>query len=82
MDFSGGFILPVPTVLQRPVKGDSPGTGTIINATAAIPAFIGMQYHRRFAFLGIRYIYVNLADFYTMVAPVADILIKSHRLVR
>jgi len=82
MDFPGGFVLPVPSLLKRPVEGDSPGSGTIINTAAAIPAFIGMQYDRWFAFLWIGYEYVYLADLYTDVAPVADIRIKNHRGIR
>jgi hypothetical protein len=82
MYFSGGLVLPVSAVLQRPVKFYRTGAGTIVNAAAAIPAFIGMQYHRRFAFLGVGYINIYLADFYTVIAPVTDILVKSHRLVR
>jgi hypothetical protein len=82
MDFSSGLVLPVPSLLQRPVKCDSPGTGTIINTATAIPAFFGMQRNRRFAFLGMGYINIYLADFYTMVAPIANIRIEDHRTVR
>ena len=78
MDFPGGLVLPVSSLLQRPVECDSPGTGTITSTTTAIPALIGMQYDRRFTFLGIGYEYVYLADFYTGVAAVADIRIKNH----
>jgi len=81
MDFSGGLVLPVPSLLQRPVKCDRTGTGTIINAAAAIPAFIRMQYHRRFAFLGMGDINIDLANFYAMVATVTDILVENHRIV-
>jgi hypothetical protein len=82
MDFPGGLVLPVASLLKRPVEGDSSGTGTIINTAAAIPALIRMQYDRWFAFLGIGYEYVYLADFYTIVAAVADIRVKNHRGVR
>jgi hypothetical protein len=82
MDFSGGLVLPVSAVLQRPVKFYRAGAGTIVNAAAAIPAFIGMQYHRRFAFLGVGYINIYLADFYTVIAPIANIRIEDHRIVR
>ena len=82
MNFPGGLVLPVASLLQRPVEGDSPGTGTIINTAAAIPALIRMQYDRWFALLWIRYEYVYLADFYTMVAAVADIRIENNRGVR
>ena len=80
--FSGGLVLPVPSLLQWPVKLDSTGTGTIINTAAAIPAFIRMQYDRWFAFLWIGHEHVYLADFYTGVAPIADIRIKNYRIIR
>jgi hypothetical protein len=76
MDFSGGLILPVPTVLKRPVKCDSPGTRTIIGTATAIPAFFRVQGNGRFAFLRIGYIYIYLADFYTKIAPITDIRIE------
>jgi hypothetical protein len=82
MDFSGGLVLPVPSLLQWPVECNCPGTGTIIHTAAAVPALFGMQYNRRFAFLGMGYIHVYLADFYTMVAAVADIRIENHRVAR
>jgi hypothetical protein len=82
MDYAGGFILPVGAVLQRPVEFYGAGAGTIINATAAIPALVRMQDHRRFAFLGIRDVHINLADFHAVIAPVADSLVKSHRIIR
>ena len=81
MDFSGGLVLPVPSLLYRPVKCDSTGAGTIISAAAAIPAFIGMQYDRRFAFLGMGDINIDRANFYAMVAAVTDVLIKDHWIV-
>jgi hypothetical protein len=81
MDFSGGLVLPVPSLLQGPVKCDCAGSGAIINAAAAIPAFIRMEYHRRFAFLGMGDINIDRADFYTMVAAVTDLLIENHRFV-
>jgi hypothetical protein len=68
-------------MLQRPVKCDRAGTGTIINAAAAIPAFVRMQYDRRLAFLGMGYINIDRADFYAMVAAVTDIRIENHRIV-
>jgi len=82
VDFSGGLVLPVPPVLQRPIKFYRAGAGAIINTAAAIPAFIRMQNHRRFAFLGVGYINIYLADLHTVIAPVADILVKRHWLIR
>jgi hypothetical protein len=66
-------------LLHRPVEGYSPGAGTLIDTAAAIPAFIGMQYYRWLAFLGVGYKYIYLADFYAGVATVADIGIKNYR---
>ena len=76
MDFSGGLILPVPTMLKRPVKFYSPGTGTIIGTATAIPAFFRVQGNRRFAFLWMGYIHIYLADFYTKVASITDIWVE------
>jgi hypothetical protein len=82
MNLSGSFIFPVSSLLQRPVEYDGPRARAIINAAAAIPAFIGMQYDRRFAFLRMGNIHIYLADLHTMVTPVADILIENNRIVR
>ena len=76
MDFSGGLILPVPTMLKRPVKCDGPVTSTIIDTATAIPAFFGVKDNRRFAFLWMGYIHIYRANFYTMVTPVTDIRIE------
>ena len=78
-DLARGFVLPVSPLLYRPVEGNSAGAGAIVNAAAAVPAFIGMQYDRRFAFPGVGDIDIHLADFHAMVAPVADIGMKNHR---
>jgi hypothetical protein len=82
MDFTGGFVFPVPAMLQSPVKFYCAGARTIINTAAAIPALIRMQYHRWFAFLGVRNIYINLAHLYTMVTAVAYLFIECHRTIR
>jgi hypothetical protein len=82
VDFSGGFILPVAPLLERPVELASPGAGAIVDTAAAVPAFVGMKDNRRFALLGVGYINVYLADFNTMIAPVAYIGIKNHGVVR
>jgi hypothetical protein len=68
--------------LYRPVETDGSGTGAIVGATAAVPAFIGMKYYRRFAFIRIRNINIYLADFHTGIASGADIGIKDYRCVR
>jgi hypothetical protein len=80
-DFSGSLILPVPPLLQRPVKLDSTGPGTIVHAAAAVPAFVGVQYDRRFSLYRIGHEHVYLADIYTGVTTIADIRIKDYRLV-
>jgi hypothetical protein len=82
VDFSGGLVLPVSPLLQRPVKLESPRPGTIIDTAAAVPAFIRMQYDGRFAFLRVGHKYVYLADIYTGVTPIADIRIKDYRVIR
>ena len=46
------------------------------------PALIGMQCNRGFALLGIRYVYVDLADVHTRVASVTDLGISDYRPVR
>jgi hypothetical protein len=82
MYLSGGFIFPVPALLQRPVKLDGSRLGAIIDTAAAVPAFIGMQYDGWFAFLRIGHKYIYLAYIYTGIAPVTDIWIKNYRSVR
>jgi hypothetical protein len=76
MDFSGGLIFPIPTMLKRPVKFDCPGTGTIIGAATAIPTFFRVQDNRWFSFLRMGYIHIDLADLHAMIAPIADFLVE------
>ena len=82
MDFPRLFVLPIAPQLNRKVKLNGPWTGTIIGTAAAIPAFLRVQNNRRFAFLRMRNIHINLAYFYTDVAPVADIRVEYDRIVR
>ena len=82
MNFACSLVLPVPAGLKRPVKWNGSGTRAIICAASAIPAFLWMQNNRRLAFLGMRYIYVYLADFHAMIAAVAYIRIENYRIVR
>jgi hypothetical protein len=49
----------------------------IIHAAAAIPAFLRMQYNRRFAFLGIRNVNIYLTSFNTLVASIAFLRVKN-----
>ena len=81
-DLPRSFIFPVGPLLHRPVKGYSPGDGAMIDTTATVPALVGVQYYRWFAFLGIGYKYVYLADLHTDVAAVADIWIENNRISR
>ena len=82
MHLTGGFVLPVPSQLEREVELDGPGTGTIVGAAAAIPAFLGMKNDGRFALLRMRDVDVNLACIHTDVASVADLWVKNHRVIR
>jgi hypothetical protein len=82
VDFPGGFVLPERAVLQRPVELYGARAGAIVNAAAAVPAFVRMQYYRRLAFNGIGDINIYLADFHAVIAPVADFFVKSYRAVR
>ena len=52
-----------------------------MDTAAAVPAFIRVQYNRWLASLWIGYKYVYLADFYTLVATVAELRIKDYRCV-
>jgi hypothetical protein len=78
-DFSGRLVLPVAAGLERKLKGHGAGAGAIVNAAAAVPAFIRMEDNRGFTLNGIRDVNINLADFNAMVAAVADFLVKDHR---
>ena len=81
-NLSRGLIFPVCPLLNWPVEGYSPGDGTVIDTAATVPALVGVQYYRRFAFLGVGYKYVYLADLHTDVAAVADIGIENNRISR
>lgn len=69
-NLAGGFIFPITALLQRPVKGDGP-LGAIVNADAAIPAFIRVQDHRGFALFRVRDQDIYLAVIDAGVAAVA-----------
>jgi hypothetical protein len=49
----------------------------IIYTAAAIPAFLGMQDDRRFAFLGIGDVNVYLTGFDTLITSVAFLRVKN-----
>jgi hypothetical protein len=73
---------PVSSLLQRPVEFDGLGARAIVDASAAIPAFLGMQDDRALAPLGIRDEDVDGAAVHTDVATVADFMIKDDRPAR
>jgi hypothetical protein len=79
-DLPRSLVFPVGPLLHRPVEGYSPGVGTLIDTAAAVPALIGMQYYRWFAFLGVGYKYVYLADLHAGVTTIADIGIENYRI--
>jgi hypothetical protein len=81
VNFTGRFVLPVGSGLKRPVERDSSGTGTIINATAAIPALIRVQDHGGLTLFGIGNIDIDLTNFDAMIAAVATLRIESDRLI-
>jgi hypothetical protein len=76
MDFSGLLVFPVTAMLKRPVKLDGSGARAVIDATAAIPALLRVKRDRRFSFLRVGYVDVDLADFHAVVAPVTDVRIE------
>ena len=59
----------------------APGILTVIDAAAAVPAFLGMQDNRGFAFFRIGYIDIHRADLHAEVAAFAFIG-KYHRPAR
>jgi hypothetical protein len=81
-DLPRSLVFPVSPLLHWPVEGYSPGKGTHIDTAATIPAFVRMQYYRWFAFLGIVYKYVYLADLHASIAAVADIGVEYYRISR
>jgi hypothetical protein len=81
-NFTGSLLLPVASLLQWPVKGDSPGTRAIVYAAAAIPALFRMQDNRGLAFVRIGYINIYLAYFDAMVAAIANFRIEDCRSIR
>ena len=82
MDFSRSFVLPVSPLLQRPFERHRSGTRAVIHTTAAVPALFRMEYDGRSPFLGMGYVDVHRADFYAMIAAVADIRVEGHRAAR
>lgn len=81
-DLTGFFAFPVASLLQRPVEFDGAGTRTIVDAGAAIPAFLRMQDNRALVLFGIGDENIHGAVFHTRVAPVAYLGIKNCRSAR
>ncbi len=82
MDFTGSLVLPIGTRLERPIERDGSRSRTIVDTAAAIPALIRVQDDRRLTFIPVGYVNVHLADFHTMVTPIADLRVKNHRSIR
>jgi hypothetical protein len=81
MHFSGSLIFPVASLLERPVECHSPGAGTVIDATAAVPAFFRMQDNRRLPLLGVGYVNIDLTDLDAVIAAITDLRVKNHRTI-
>ncbi len=81
-NLAGGFILPVTPLLHRPVKAYRAGAGAIVNAAAAVPAFIRVQNDWGFLFFRIGDKDIYLADFHAVVAAGTDIRIENYRISR
>jgi hypothetical protein len=79
INLARGFIFPISSLLYRIVESNRTGAGTIIDTASAVPTFIWVQDDWRFTFFPIWYVYIYLADFYTMIAAVADFRVKNHR---
>jgi hypothetical protein len=76
---AGSFVFPVGALLQWPVKRYGAWPRAVVDAAAAIPAFIRVQYDRRLALIPVGDVNIHLADFHTMVTTVADIRVKRYR---
>jgi len=79
---AGLFTLPVAPLLQRPVKLDGPRTRAIIDAGAAIPAFLWMQDNRTPSLLGIRDENIDGAAVNTRIAAIAYLGVVNNRPAR
>jgi len=81
-DVAGFLVFPISSLLQRPIECGGSGTRAVIDAGAAIPAFLGMQDDRAPALVGIRDEYIDGAVVYTRIAPVAYLGIENDRSAR
>jgi hypothetical protein len=80
--FPRGFPFKTDPLHQRVVHGDRAGSRTFHDATAVIPAFIGIDHDRRSAFFRIRDKDIHETDLYTTVAAIAPLIIKYQRMTR
>jgi hypothetical protein len=78
-DLTGFFALPISSLLQWPVELYSAGTWAIIDARAAIPAFLRVQDDRALPGVGIGDEHIHGAVFHTRIAPVAHLGIEDCR---
>jgi hypothetical protein len=76
---SGILAHPASSLLQGPVELNSAGDRTLGDTGTAVPALIGMQNNRAFAFFRIGDIYIYGADFNTAVTTLADSRIENYR---
>jgi len=82
MNFPRFLIFPVSPQCERPIKLDRSGSGTINGTAPAVPAFLRVENDGRFALLGMGNIHIDLARFYTGIAPGADVRIEPYRIIR
>ena len=78
-DFTGCLSLPVASLLQRPVKFDRSRHRTFVYTSTTVPAFVGMQYDRGFAFLSIGNIDVYRTYFNASIASITFFGIENYR---
>jgi hypothetical protein len=80
-DLPGSLIFPISALLHWPVEGYS-AFRAIVDAAAAVPAFIRVQDDRWFAFFRVGDKGIDLAVFHTGVTAVTKIGIVNQRISR
>src|SRR5664279_318709 len=73
------FSLPAHPLHQRTVERDSALSWAFLHASAAVPAFLGVEYYWRFALLRVWYENLHRTDVYAPVASIADSRVEQHR---
>jgi hypothetical protein len=76
-DLPRSFVFPVSPLLDRPVKGNGL-IGAIVDAAAAVPAFIRVQDNRGFSFFRVGDKDINLADLHAGVASGTEIGVVNY----